>query len=115
DEQLEVLVGSALDLMGKVLRPLAVELTTLPVGPAHPGRTAGFAFEMYYVMGNMTPHREPAWALLAERARILAGRCGEIATGRSPTLEPARDQARAIADTLTRHVPEALRPAAGSD
>jgi hypothetical protein len=116
DEQLEVLVGSALDLMGKVLRPLAVDLTTLPVGPAFPGRTAGFGFEMYYVMGNMTPHREPAWALLAERARILSGRCREVTTGiPSPALESARDQAAAIADTLTRHVPEALRPAPGSD
>jgi hypothetical protein len=71
---------------------------------------------MYYVMGNMTPHREPAWALLAERARILSGRCREVTTGiPSPALESARDKAAAIADTLTRHVPEALRPASGSD
>lgn len=112
DEQLHVLVDVALDLMARVLNPLASELTTLPVGPAHPGRTAGFSFEMYYVLGNMTPHREPAWALLAERAHVLADRCGTGAAADpgSVALVGAADQARAIAGSLTAHVPEALRP-----
>jgi hypothetical protein len=74
DDQLRVLVEAALAMMANVLRPLARELTTLPVGPSHPGRTAGFAFEMYYVMGNTTPDRGASWALLAERAHLLTGR-----------------------------------------
>jgi hypothetical protein len=106
DEQLQVLVDASLDLMARVLQPLAAELTTLPVGAAHPGRTAGFAFEMYYLLGNMTPHREPAWALLSERAHILARRCHDVA----PARTDATDQARAIADALTAHVPDRLRP-----
>ncbi len=109
--------------MARVLQPLASELTTLPIGSSHTGRTAGSAFEMYYVMGNMTPHREPSWALLAERARILAQRCREVATDHdhdddgfpSPTIEDAAEQARAIADALTMHVPEALRPSPGHE
>jgi hypothetical protein len=121
DAQLGTLVDVALALMAKVLRPLGTELTTLPVGPSHPGRAAGFAFEMYYVMGNMTPHREPSWALLAERARILAHRCRQVAADRnddahpSPAVSHAAEQARTLADSLTAHVPEALRPLPGQE
>jgi hypothetical protein len=117
DEQLKVLVDGAMTLMAQVLRPLATELTTLPVGPAHPDRRAGFAFEMYYLMGNMTPHREPSWALLSERARILARRCHEVAADGppSPAVQNAADRARSIADTFTTHVPESLRPPPGQE
>ncbi len=121
DAQLGTLVDSALALMAKVLRPLGTELTTLPVGSSHPGRTAGFAFEMYYVMGNMTPHREPSWALLAERARILAHRCRQLAADRddegqrSAAISEAAEQARTVADSLTAQVPEALRPPPGHE
>jgi Ferritin-like len=117
DAQLDTLVGAALGMMAKVLRPLGTELTTLPVGASHPGRTAGFAFEMYYVMSNMTPHREPAWALLAERARILVHRCNQVAADwrgdarASTAIADAAEDARRVADSLTAHVPEALRPA----
>ena len=121
DSQLGTLVDAALALMAKVLQPLGTELTTLPVGSSHPGRTAGFAFEMYYVMGNMTPHREPSWALLAERARILAHRCRQVAADRnddahpSPAITDAAEQAQTVADSLTAHVPEALRPPPGQE
>jgi hypothetical protein len=120
DTQLGTLVHAAIGLMGKVLHPLGTELTTLPIGPAHPGHTAGFAFEMYYVMGNMTPHREPAWALLAERARILAHRCREIAADGNDgahfgAISAIAEQAQTVADSLTAEVPEALRPPTDQD
>jgi hypothetical protein len=121
DTQLGTLVRAALGLMGRVLHPLGTELTTLPVGPAHPGQTAGFAFEMYYVMSNMTPHREPAWALLAERARILAHRCRQVAAARtdavpmSGAISEIAEQAQTVADSLTAEVPEALRPPTDQD
>jgi Ferritin-like len=72
DEQLQLLIGAAIEMMGRVVRPLGVALTKLPVGPEHPGRTAGLAFEMYYQMGNFVPALEPASALLHERAAQLA-------------------------------------------
>ena len=115
DDQLRVLVDAALAVMAKVLQPVGTELTTLPVGPSHPGRTAGFAFEMYYVMSNLTPHREAAWALLSERAHILAHRCRQAATDASPTIAAAADEAQSVADALTAHVPEALRPPPGRE
>ena len=61
--------------MAGVLRPLGRALTRLPAGPDHPGRTAGPTFEMYYQFGNFVPWREPAWALLTERACLLTARC----------------------------------------
>jgi Ferritin-like len=113
DEQLTTLVNGAIGLMSGVLRPLATALTTLPVGPSHPGRTAGFAFEMYYLMGNLVPWREPAWALLHERASILVQRCGVVgqADGTPPAVRDAARRAASIADTLAAHVPGSLRPA----
>jgi ferritin-like protein len=104
DEQLDVLVNCAIDTMAGVLRPLATTLTTLPIGPEHPGRTAGFSFEMFYAMGNLVPWREPAWALLQERAAILAERCAELADDAAP----AHDTAAATAVTLAAHVPADL-------
>ena len=105
EEQLDVLAHSAIATMGRVLRPIATTLTTLPVGPEHPDRTAGFSFEMFYRMGNMVPWREPAWALLHERASVLADRCAGLADDVPSTHEPAA----AIAANLAAHVPPDLR------
>jgi Phage integrase family len=117
--QLGTLFGGALALMAKVLQPLGTALTTLLVGSSYPGRTTGFAFEMHYVLGNMTFHREPAWALLAERARLLAHRCSEVAAEPSRHADlpavtgEAAAHAHAIADALTAQVPAELRPEPG--
>jgi hypothetical protein len=113
DEQLATLANGAIRMMAGVLRPLAVALTTLPAGPEHPGRTAGFAFQMYYVMGNLVPWREPAWALLHERASILVARCAELGQieGAPAAVREAGKRAASIAATLAAHVPEDLRPA----
>jgi hypothetical protein len=111
DEQLDVLVNSAIDTMASVLRPLATTLTTLPIGPEHPGYTAGFSFEMFYAMGNLVPWREPAWALLQERASVLAGRCAEL----GDDAAPAHEAAAAIAAGLAAHVPADLLPGGADD
>jgi hypothetical protein len=119
DAQLHILVDAALALMAKVLGPVGAALTTLPVGASHPGCTAGFGFEMYYVMGNMTPHRESAWALLAERTHIVADRCTQVAADQnddahaSTAARDAAEQARSVAESLTAEVPDTLRPAPG--
>jgi hypothetical protein len=106
DAQLELLVGAAVELMGEVVRPLGQALARLPVGIEHEGRTAGFAFEMYYLMSNFVPWREPAWALLHERTSILAQRC---ASGQHEAMRAAGERVRAIADRLAAHVPGELR------
>ena len=121
DEQLQTLVDAAFGLMAGVLRPLGRTLAHLPAGPGHPGRTAGPAFEMYYQFGNFVPWREPAWALLSERAAILATRSADAAAlpGAPAIVNDAATAAAGIAAQLLAHVPEELRhpaviPNAGS-
>jgi hypothetical protein len=112
EQQLSVLIGAAIDMMAGVLRPLAAALTTLPAGPPHDGRTAGFSFEVYYVLGNMVPWREPAWALLHERSAFLAQRCAE-ATGTDgvpDAVQAAHEAAATIAAAVAAHVPAGLLP-----
>ena len=80
-------------------------------GPDHPGRTAGPTFEMYYQFGNFVPWRQPAWALLSERATILATRSTEAAAlpGAPAAVNDAATAAADIAAQLLAHVPEQLR------
>lgn len=104
DEQLGILVHSVIGTMAGVLRPLATTLAALPVGPAHPGRTAGFSFEMFYTMGNLVPWREPAWALVHERAAILAARCADL----PDEAATAGEHAATIAAKLAAHLPADL-------
>jgi hypothetical protein len=105
DEQLELLIGAAFDVMGDVIRPLGHALTQLPVASAADGRNAGFAFEMHYLMGSLVPWREPAWALLRERIVFLAGRC----TSDPDVVRAAGEKAATLADRLAAHVPAELR------
>jgi hypothetical protein len=116
DEQLGTLIRVALGLMAGVLRPLATELTMLPVGAEHAGSSAGFAFEMFYTMGNFVPWRESAWALLYERTLLLADRCGTTATHPAAPegVRQARHRATALAELLAAHVPASLRAAGAS-
>jgi hypothetical protein len=104
---------SELSLMADVLRPLGVALTRLPAGPEHPGRTAGFAFEMYYAMSNFVPWREPSWALLYERMAILVQLCRDteqMGYARESVIT-AGVHAAVLAERLRAHVPSRLLPA----
>jgi hypothetical protein len=47
-------------------------VTRLPVGPEHPGATAGPTFELFYATDYLLPHRDAAWLVLEERMRVLA-------------------------------------------
>jgi hypothetical protein len=105
DEQLGLLISAAFDLMGHVIRPLGHALTQLPVGSVADGRSAGFAFEMHYLMGNFVPWREPAWALLHERMRFLAQKC----TTDPDVVRAAGETAASLAEKLAAHVPAQLR------
>jgi hypothetical protein len=93
--------------MGDIIRPLGHALTQLPVASPPDGANAGFAFEMHYLMGNLVPWRQPAWALLRERTAFLAEKC----TDDSDVVRAAGEKARSLADQLAAHVPAALRSA----
>ena len=73
-----------------------------PVGPEHEGKTAGFAFEMYYRMGNFVPWRPSAWALLHERTSALATMCADASEhdGAPGAIGNAGDRTVAITAAL---------------
>src|SRR3984957_13876482 len=67
DAQLKVLADASVALMVRVLKPLGSLITTLPPGPAYPGRTTAPSFALFYESDYLMPHQHAAWALLAER------------------------------------------------
>src|SRR5437870_7314644 len=78
-EELETLAKTVKHLMNWVMRQLGPVLTSLPVGPQLPGRTAGPAFEIVRPAFFVLPHREAAWKILRERLATLSGVAAELA------------------------------------
>ena len=111
DQQLGMLIGTAIELMADVLRPIGTMLTKLPVGPSHPDSTAGMAFQMHYSMGNFVPWRESAWALLHERMTFLVDRCAQAREhdGAPDVVHTAGDRVGELAGKIADHVPLELR------
>jgi len=72
-DQLALLENVGVGLMFAAIKPIGQLLTTLPFGPSAPGRTAGPTFELFYIGGDLLPHRVAAWTLIAERLRQAAG------------------------------------------
>ena len=77
--ELETLARTAKHLKTWVMRPLGSVLTTLPIGPAPPGRTAGPALEIVRPAYFVLPHREPAWKIISERLNVLTETCAALA------------------------------------
>ena len=110
EEQLGTLADATLALMLRVLKPLGNLITTLPVGPEHPGMNAGPSFELFYENDYLMPHRDAAWALLEERVREAANFCGliqEIGSGTvAQELEAVRGALNDVADSLAARFSE---------
>jgi hypothetical protein len=70
--QRQVLAHSAVGLMFRAIKPLGLLLARLPVGPDHPGATAGANFQLPYRASFLLPHRRAAWLRFAERLDELA-------------------------------------------
>jgi hypothetical protein len=71
-DHLSVLTAVTVGLMKSVIKPLGGLVTRLPVGPEHPGATAGPTFELFYATDYLLPHRDAAWLVMEERMRVLA-------------------------------------------
>ena len=98
-EQIGTLATVAVGIMNDVIGPLADILSTMPVGPEHPGRTAGATFELFYQPDYLLPHRKAAWLVGAE---LLTGAAAgaEIEMRRDRRLEPVASAVRAYAEAL---------------
>jgi len=103
-EQLDTLTSVAVALMKFVVKPLGSLVTRMPMGPDHPGRTAGPALELFYETDFLLPDRAAAWAIMEERMREiaeLATRCrDECIPTFLPPLSRITDSLRAQAGAL---------------
>jgi Ferritin-like len=99
DAQLGTLAHAAVAMMGGVLGPLGDLITTLPVGPEHPGRNAGPSFELFYEDDDLLPHRESAWALLEERVTGAPPVALRAAMGQTPRGCPDQTSQSASSST----------------
>jgi hypothetical protein len=94
--QRQVLAHAAVGLMFRAIKPLGLLLARLPVGPGHPGATAGASFQLPYRASFLLPHRRSAWLRFAERLDELA----EFAGGLSPAV--GADTVASVSAALAR-------------
>jgi hypothetical protein len=104
-EQRQVLASTAVGLMFQAIKPLGLLLARLPVGPEHPGATAGANFQLPYRASFLLPHRRSSWLRFAERLDELAlfGEGLDPAEGADTVEQVSAALARAAAH-LTAHV-----------
>ena len=89
--ELETLARTAKHLMNWVMRQLGPVLTALPIGPSHPGRTAGPTLEVARPAYFVLPHRQPAWKIIGERLGVLTE--SFVALAQQPGLAALSDLA----------------------
>jgi len=77
--ELDTLARTAKHLMNWVLRVVASALTTLPIGPSQPDRTAGPSLEIVRPAYFILPHRQAAWLIIKERLGVLSENCASLA------------------------------------
>jgi CDGSH-type Zn-finger protein/truncated hemoglobin YjbI len=99
DAQMKTLSQVAIRLMFDVIEPICELLTTLPVGPERPGRTAGPSFELFYQPDYLLPHRDAAWRIMAEHLAD-AGALAQQQADREPRLLPISRAFQRLAETL---------------
>ncbi len=92
--ELDTLARTSKHLMNWVLRVAASELTNLPIGPSHAGRTAGPTLEIVRPAFFVLPHRDAAWKILKERLDVLTETCTALAQ------EPALANLAGVPDKL---------------
>ena len=111
DQEVETLADTAIGLMAGVLRPLGSVLTTLPLGPDHPGELAGPAFFMVDPSQVLLPYRPAAWKVMVQRLDALADACARLGGGPGLDRVAGLEQAvRAIAAKLQAHLDERAAP-----
>ncbi len=98
-DQIGTLATVAVGIMNDVIGPLADILSTMPVGPDHPGRTAGATFELFYQPDYLLPHRRAAWLVGAELLTDAATRA-ETEMRRDRRFEPVVSALRSHAEAL---------------
>ena len=115
DQQMQTLSKVSVGLMFEVIEPLGEIVTTLPVGSADPGRTAGPSFELFYQPDYLLPHLRAAWLLMAEHldeaADLALQGCvngAEAGAGRRGNAPPRQHATQRQPTHLTARSPKAV-------
>src|SRR5215469_7782837 len=103
----DTLARTAKHLMNWVMRELGPVLTALPIGPSHPGRTAGLTFDIARPASFLLPHQDAAWKIIKERLDSLQRACASL--GQQPglgALAPLADELQSMSQDIAAHIPE---------
>ena len=100
-----MLADASVDLMFTAIKPLGLMLAGMPVGPGHPGATAGANFQLPYRGNFLLPHRRAAWIRFAERLDDLAAFAAQQESSYDePRLAQVAAALTATSARLTEHI-----------
>jgi hypothetical protein len=85
------------------MRQLCPVLTTLPIGPSHPGRTAGPALEIAAHLLRAA-HGEPAWKIITERLSVLTEACAPSPKSQVAALSNLAGDLRSMTRDIRTHL-----------
>jgi hypothetical protein len=102
--EFDTLARTAKHLMTWVLRNLGPVLTALPVGPSHPGATAGPTFEVARPAIFLLPHQDAAWKIIKERLDALLQACASLGQQAGlGALAPLADTLQSMSQDISTH------------
>ena len=102
--EFDALARTAKHLMNWVMRQVAPVLTTLPVGPSHPGSTAGPTFDIARPATFLLPHQNAAWKIIKERLDALQQACASLGTRAGlGALAPLADKLQSMSQDIGAH------------
>jgi hypothetical protein len=103
-DQLAVLARTARRLMARVLRPVGIALSGLPLGTPD-GALAGAGFRILRPTFYLLPHRNAAWHVLRHRLGDAAARAEELAAAGLPELVKVGEALRAMETDVDAAMP----------
>src|SRR5215831_3982680 len=106
--EFDILARTAKHLMNWVMRELGPVLTGLPVGPSHPGRTAGPTFDIARPATFVLPHPDAAWKIIKERLDALQQACTSLGQQAGlGALAPLAGKLHSMSQDIATHIPQA--------
>jgi len=102
--EFNTLARTAKHLMNHVMRDLGPVLTALPVGPSHPGQTAGPTFDIARPAIFVLPHQDAAWKIITERLDALAQACAALSQRAGlGALAPLTEKLQSMSQDIAAH------------
>jgi hypothetical protein len=104
--EFDTLARTAKHLMNWVMREVGPVLTALPLGPTHPGRTAGPTFDIARPAIFLLPHQYAAWKIIRERLDALERACASLGEQAGlGALAPLAGKLHSMSQDIGTHIP----------